>query len=51
MCSYAGNVLVTIAGICSGNSNLDWFINAGGLCSVGRFCDTGISGCDGGRGG
>ena len=51
MRSYTGNVLITITGICSGDSNLDQFIDAGGLYSVGRFCDTGVSGCDGSRGG
>ena len=51
MCSCVGNVLVTITDICSGDSNLDWFIDAGGLYSVGRFYNTGVSNCDGGRGG
>ena len=51
MYSYTGNVFITITGICSGDSNLDQFINAGGLCGVSRFCNTDISGCDGGKGG
>jgi hypothetical protein len=49
--SYIGNVLITIAGICSGDNNLDQFINIGGLCSVGRFCTIGVFSCNNGRGG
>ena len=51
MRSYAGNVFITIIGIYSGDSNLDWFINISGLYGVGRFYNTGVSGCDGGKGG
>ena len=43
--------LLQLRAFCSGDGNLDRFIDAGGLCGVGRFCDTGVSGCDGGRGG
>ena len=49
MRSCAGNVYVTIAGIYSGNSNFNWFINAGGLYGVGRFCDTSVFNCNGGK--
>ena len=51
MYNYTGNILITIAGIYSGNSNLDWFIDAGGLYGVDKFYNTDISSCDGGRGG
>ena len=51
MYSCASNVLITLTGIYSGNSNLDWFIDAGGLYSIGRFYNTGVFGCDGSRGG
>ena len=51
MCGYIGNIYITITGICSGDSNLDQFIDAGGLYNISKFCNTGVSGCDGGRGG
>jgi hypothetical protein len=46
-----GNVLVIITSIYSGDGNLDQFIDVGGLCDVGRFCNAGVFGCNGGRGG
>ena len=51
LCSYIGNVFITLVGIYSGDGNLDWFIDVGGLCGIDIFCDTGVSSCDGGRGG
>ena len=51
MYNYIGNVFVIVTGIYSGNGDLDWFINAGRLYNIGRFYNTGISGCDGGKGG
>ena len=51
MHNYAGNILVIIVGICSSNSNLDQFIDAGRLYSIDRFCNIGVFGYDSGRGG
>ena len=40
-----------VTGSYSGNGNLDRFIDASRLYSIGRFCSTGVFGCNGGRGG
>ena len=48
---YVGNIFITIIGICSGDGNLDWFININRLCGVSRFCDTGVSGYNNSKGG
>ena len=51
MRGYVGNVYIIITGIYSGDGNLNWFIDAGGLYGIGRFYNVGVFGCNGGRGG
>ena len=46
-----GNVFIIITGIYSSDNNLDQFINAGGLYNIGRFYNTGVSGCNSSKGG
>ena len=41
-----GNIYITIAGSCRSNSNLDRFVNAGGLYNINRFYNTGIFSCN-----
>ena len=49
--NYTGNVLITIVGTYSGNSNLDRFVNVGRLYGVSRFYNAGVFGRDSGKGG